>query len=81
MFELLNSTKGYYGNDHFASIYATQMHSDSGYLVTNGKSGSGTYAGYLTWDDHPQLAKKVVDHAVDKTLGGCKPFGCISGVE
>jgi hypothetical protein len=29
-----------YGNDDGANLYATQMHSDSGYLVTNGSVNS-----------------------------------------
>ena len=37
MFTLLRM----YGEDNIASIYATSMHSDSGYLVTNGSVSSG----------------------------------------
>eukprot|EP00290_Baffinella_frigidus_P053337 CAMPEP_0180343278 /NCGR_PEP_ID=MMETSP0989-20121125/2201_1 /TAXON_ID=697907 /ORGANISM="non described non described, Strain CCMP2293" /LENGTH=112 /DNA_ID=CAMNT_0022332225 /DNA_START=20 /DNA_END=354 /DNA_ORIENTATION=- len=46
-----------YGADDGANLYATQMHSDSGYLVTNG-SGKASYGGFLTWDDHPVKAAR-----------------------
>merc|ERR1712216_52137 len=45
-----------YADDNIASMYATSMHSDSGYLVTD-SSGNASYGGYLTWDDHPTLAQ------------------------
>jgi len=88
MFQLLV----FYGNDDSASMYATQMHSDSGYMVTS-KNGATSYGGYLTWDDHPahvaaaraprplkQHAQKPAAKKVSPLLSlhGCKPFGCIS---
>mmetsp|Transcript_9230 Transcript_9230/g.30826 ORF Transcript_9230/g.30826 Transcript_9230/m.30826 type:complete len:94 (+) Transcript_9230:29-310(+) len=88
MFQLLV----FYGNDSSASMYATQMHSDSGYMVT-GKNGATSYGGYLTWDDHPaniaaaRAPRAAVHHrakpAAKKpsallSLHGCQPFGCIS---
>jgi hypothetical protein len=78
-----------YGVDAHASMYATMMHSDSGYLVTD-PSGKASYAGYLTWDDHSTLAaaparlravKKVEKKARPsplQSLNGCLPFGCIT---
>jgi len=47
-----------YGQDAHASMYATMMHSDSGYLVTT-PDGKASYSGYLTWDDHAPAAAKV----------------------
>eukprot|EP00277_Geminigera_cryophila_P019036 CAMPEP_0179448392 /NCGR_PEP_ID=MMETSP0799-20121207/32234_1 /TAXON_ID=46947 /ORGANISM="Geminigera cryophila, Strain CCMP2564" /LENGTH=73 /DNA_ID=CAMNT_0021240181 /DNA_START=35 /DNA_END=256 /DNA_ORIENTATION=+ len=72
-----------YPGDNIASMYATSMHSGSGYLVTS-PDGSASYGGYLTWDDHPKLAQKPKAKAakvIAKTLGGCKPFGCVAGLE
>mmetsp|Transcript_100268 Transcript_100268/g.146362 ORF Transcript_100268/g.146362 Transcript_100268/m.146362 type:complete len:88 (+) Transcript_100268:38-301(+) len=87
MFALLSI----YGTDGQASMYATQMHSDSGYLVTS-PDGSASYSGYLTWDDHSpiQLAVRPAPKAIQakvvktnplKSLNGCLPFGCINGIE
>ena len=78
-----------YGSDAHAGIYATMMHSDSGYLVTD-PSGKASYAGYLTWDDHSTLAPQAPRAQLKvapimkarpsplQSLNGCMPFGCIT---
>jgi hypothetical protein len=73
MFTLLRM----YADDNIASMYATSMHSDSGYLVTDA-SGKASYGGYLTWDDHPVLAQKQKKKIskIAQTLNNCQPFGC-----
>jgi len=85
-----------YLNDPWAAVYATQMHSDSGYLVTDG-SGKASYGGYLTWDDHPGMQPVRGSSSASKaapakkhhhakahhsaTVQHCRPFGCPGNID